>query len=198
MPTMKIGIGPSNRCAGIRLKSLLQRAITASNRASFVLGPVFQALMHHRIGALQRRPGLVVTTQVLEFLVLSELERGVVLGALLHVAQPSPDEIQVIIISSPLADSCKRQRCATESRPELQAGLELGLRFRDTAVELQLDRAEVAEIRVVEPERTGPVHERERFHVQVGVPGRCARAPRVPGPSGFGRFPGGACRRVRR
>ena len=75
----------------------------------FVLGLVFQALMHHRIGALQRGPGVVMTAQVLEFLVLRELESGVVLGSLFNRLQPAPDEIQVIVIDVPCAQSRKRQ-----------------------------------------------------------------------------------------
>ena len=50
-----------------------------------VLDPVFQALVHHRVGTSQRRPGFLVATEVLELLVLRELEGGMVLAALLDL-----------------------------------------------------------------------------------------------------------------
>ena len=109
MPTMKIGIGPSNRCAGIRREVAVAARDYRIEQGLFVLDLVFQALMHHRIGALQRGPGFVVTAQVLEFLVLRELESGVVLGALLNRLQPAPDEIQVIVIGGPCAQPRQRQ-----------------------------------------------------------------------------------------
>jgi hypothetical protein len=150
MPTMKIGIGPACGGAVAARKSGVQRATSASNSSRSLRG------------CSRRR-----SAQVLEFLVPREFERGVVLAARLDLREPLRDEVEVVVVGGPRAQARLRQRRAAEGRALAQAGLELGLGLGEPAVELQLQRPEIAEIRRVEAGVARAVHQRQRLLVQA-------------------------------
>ena len=105
---------------------------------------------HDRVAARERLPGGVVIAEVVEFLVQGEFERGMVLAALRDLRQPRADEVDMVGLRGLPADARQRQRGAAEGRAGAQAGFHLRFGFGDIAVELQLQRMEVAEVGAVE------------------------------------------------
>ena len=135
-------------------------------QARFGGGIVGKASVHHRIAAHECRPGVVELAEVVELLVQRELERGVVFGARCHRRQPRADEVDMVACRRLPADACKGQRGATERGAQAQAGFQFRFGVCQAAIELQLQRAEIAEVGCVEAGVARAVHQRQRLRMQ--------------------------------
>ncbi|HJR10162.1 MAG TPA: hypothetical protein VJ823_01980 [Rhodanobacteraceae bacterium] len=91
-------------------------------------GPWMQGA-HHGIAFRQRLPRLVVTANVLQFLVTREFKRGVIWRTLRHQGSPATEIVQVIVIGCLLAQARQFQRRGARRRVHPEARLEIGFRF---------------------------------------------------------------------
>ena len=151
---------------GTRVRVGVERADQLLDQSTFGACIMARARLHDRVAAGERVPGGVVIAEVVEFLVEREFERGTVLAAGRDLRQSRTDEIDVVGLRGLLADARQRQRGAAEGRARAQAGFHRRFRFGDAAVELQLQRQEITEVRRVHPRIARMLHAAQRLRIQ--------------------------------
>ncbi|MBU6415613.1 MAG: hypothetical protein KJS83_00415 [Xanthomonadaceae bacterium] len=127
-------------------------------------GPWMQGA-HHGIGFRQRLPRLVVTADVLQFLVTREFKRGVIWRTLRHQGSPATEIVQVIVIGCLLAQSRQFQCRGARRRVHPQARLEIGFRFLRMPANKEFQATGEPELGAIDAQFVGAIEQLQGFDI---------------------------------